>query len=148
MSASNYAVIDTQAGHEIRDGDTVIAIVPHGQPTAPRRALADLFLSALNSVTSPSDVLTTKVVIVVEGGAVQNILADGTSVDVLVKDYDIEGTEPNQTAMDDEGARFFPIEGPHRVDVESVSACYRQVDAFNDAREAADSANPPRHRVP
>lgn len=73
---------------------------------------------------------TARVVLVVEGGVVQNILADRATVDVLVKDYDTEGCDPDdkQVYTDDEGGRFGARIGPDQIDAAEVEKCFAQLD--------------------
>jgi len=46
----------------------------------------------------------TKIVIVMDGGLIQNIIADG-AVEILVKDYDTEGV-PDDIRHDKDGAEY------------------------------------------
>lgn len=64
----------------------------------------------------------TRVVVVVDGGVVQAIIADDESVRVIVKDYDIDGSDQQAPEMvtDANGERFYAIAGPIDVD---AAAC-------------------------
>jgi len=64
----------------------------------------------------------TRVVVVVDGGVVQAIVADDESVRVIVKDYDVEGSDQQapEMATDANGERFYAIAGPIDVD---AAAC-------------------------
>lgn len=48
----------------------------------------------------------TRIVVVLDGGLVQSILADGP-VEVLVKDYETNGADDEDMVIDEEGNRYF-----------------------------------------
>lgn len=71
-----------------------------------------------------------RVVIVIEGGIVQTILADKShAVEIIVKDYDTEGMGKRNSAvyLDDSGSAFSLREGPDQVDAAEVARCYAEL---------------------
>lgn len=72
-----------------------------------------------------------RVVVVLEGGVIQNILSDGGApVELLVKDYDTEGTDDEDTHayLDGSGGLFLATEGPMQISAEIVADCFGQLD--------------------
>ena len=69
-----------------------------------------------------------KVLVVLEGGIVQDVLTDVDGVEVLIKDLDIEGTDPEDVFTDPYGDevyyRFPHVEGlvPDTVNAEFKAA--------------------------
>ncbi len=81
--------------------------------------------SISNEITPP-----VRVVIVIEGGVVQAILTDReNAVEVLVKDYDTEGSaeDDTQVYLDSIGSKFFARVGPDQVDAVDVAQCFAQL---------------------
>ena len=82
------------------------------------------------SASSTEQTNPVRVVIVIEGGVVQAILSDhDNAVEVLVKDYDTEGSSDNdpQVYLDSIGSKFFARIGPDQVDAVDVAQCFAQL---------------------
>jgi len=69
-----------------------------------------------------------KVVIFMEGGIAQSVLADGRDVEVIILDGDIDGIEDDNPRLKVfEGDTYYVAEGVDLVDPEYVNEVFREV---------------------
>ncbi|MBI3090702.1 MAG: hypothetical protein HYY96_08535 [Candidatus Tectomicrobia bacterium] len=67
---------------------------------------------------------TTRVLIIIEGGAVRDVYADAENVEVLIVDYDTDGVEPESIKRSVHGDDYVGRIEPAAVDPELTGAFF------------------------